>query len=276
MMTLRNFFVGRAVVFIILLIIGFAFFAYKKYSPTTTMPTETPTETSTENTGPVAFTWKYEEATSLNPDGNPNTNVFLEAKYSNGKTMSRLITVSPGSCNDLPDVPSDSVINSTAIQCYHAGLGYRFKITKSTTSYLIMRQVFEEGSPEYNPPVTNYEVDSQFPLTFSSDYKVITRATYSFQMPNDWILTEPRDFEGCIWDGIANNGGDGHRQNGEIGIYQKSCFDLTKSLGKKEIAEKDGFYIIAYYDKETGTTDEEITETKAVHQKVVSTFAKNQ
>ena len=182
MMTLRNFFVGRAVVFIILLIIGFAFFAYKKYAPTTTMPTETPTETSTENTGPVAFTWKYEEATSLNPDGNPNTNVFLEAKYSNGKTMSRLITVSPGSCNDLPDVPSDSVINSTAIQCYHAGLGYRFKITKSTTSYLIMRQVFEEGSPEYNPPVTNYEVDSQFPLTFSSDYKVITRATYSFQM----------------------------------------------------------------------------------------------
>ncbi len=104
-------------------------------------------------------------------------------------------------------------------------------------------------------------------------YKVVTREGYVFQVPENWILTDPRDFEGCSWDGVVNDGADGHRQNGEIGIYEKSCFDLSKSLGKQEVTEKDGYYIIAYYDKETGTTEDEIRETKEVYQNLVNTFS---
>lgn len=104
-------------------------------------------------------------------------------------------------------------------------------------------------------------------------YKLVDRDRYSFQVPNEWIESSIMDFEGCRWDGVSNDGGDGHRQSGEIGIYEKSCFDLSKSLGKREVAEKDGFYIIAYYDRITGTTEEEETETKSVHQVIVETFS---
>lgn len=104
-------------------------------------------------------------------------------------------------------------------------------------------------------------------------YKLVDRDRYSFQVPNEWIESSIMDFEGCRWDGVSNDGGDGHRQSGEIGIYEKSCFDLSKSLGKREIAEKDGFYIIAYYDRVTGTTEEEEAETKSVHQVIVETFS---
>lgn len=110
-------------------------------------------------------------------------------------------------------------------------------------------------------------------VVIENNYKVVARDTYSFEVPKEWTEATPQDVNGCRWDGVVNAGADGHRQNGEIGIYKKSCFDLSKSLGKKEIAEKDGYYIIAYYDKESGTTDEEITQTKAVHQKIVSTFS---
>jgi len=106
-----------------------------------------------------------------------------------------------------------------------------------------------------------------------SQYKTVTADSYSFQIPVEWVDVGPKDFEGCRWHSVVNNDGDGHRQNGEIGIYKKVCFDLTKSLGKKEVEEKDGYYIIAYYDKDSGTTPEEETETKAVHQKIVSTFS---
>lgn len=103
-------------------------------------------------------------------------------------------------------------------------------------------------------------------------YKTISRSSYSFQIPSNWTVAGPRDVAGCIWDGAANDGGDGHRMNGEIGIYQKSCFNIENALGTKEVAEKDGYYIVAYYDKESGTTVEEEVETKAVYQKIVSTF----
>ena len=103
-------------------------------------------------------------------------------------------------------------------------------------------------------------------------YKTISRGAYSFQLPSDWTEAGPRDVAGCIWDGATNDGGDGHRMNGEIGVYQTSCFSIEAALGKKEVSEKNGYYIIAYYDKESGTTAEEELETKAVHQRVVNTF----
>lgn len=100
----------------------------------------------------------------------------------------------------------------------------------------------------------------------------ITRGAYSFEAPKDWIGSELNS-EGCLWDSISNNTSDGHRMAGEIGIYPKSCFNITNAMGKKEYTEKYGYYIIAFYDNESGTTAAEELETKAVYQKVVDTFA---
>jgi len=103
----------------------------------------------------------------------------------------------------------------------------------------------------------------------------IIRDKYSFEAPKDWIVSTPINYKGCLWDGISNDTSDGHRMAGEIGIYPKSCFDISKSNGIKENTIKDGYYILAYYDKETGTTDAEIAETKLAYKKVVETFSLN-
>lgn len=152
-MSFKNFLI--LAVFICTLVGGFYAlnnYIYKeKQSDEVTSPLP-PEDTKEE---PV-FTWKFESADSLNGDGNPNTNVFLEAKYSNGEVISKLIEVSHGSCNQLP--------YSEDVQCYGAGLGFKFRITKGEKSYLIEKQEFEEGSPDYNPPVQEYKVIAEFPL----------------------------------------------------------------------------------------------------------------
>jgi hypothetical protein len=158
-MTLRKFFVGRAIVFIILLILGFSIFVYKNYVPANII------NTPLENNEPPIFTWIYEKDTSLNLDGFPNTNIFLEAKYTNG-TKRMLIDTIPSGCNDIPDADSDSIPNSTNIQCYGAGLGYRFKIIKGEESYDVMRKKFEETSPDQTPPIYKYELISTFPFNY--------------------------------------------------------------------------------------------------------------
>lgn len=112
----------------------------------------------------VVFDWIFEEADTLNGDGNPNTNVFLYAKYDDGEVVQKLIQVSHGSCNELPDADADSVPNTTNVQCYGAGFGFTFKITKGENSYLVMKKEFEEGSPDYDPPEQEYKVVSEFPL----------------------------------------------------------------------------------------------------------------
>ncbi len=111
---------------------------------------------------PPSFAWKFEEADSLNLDGFPNTNIFLEAAYYNGEIQGQLIDTTPGSCNVVPNTDEDSAPNTTNIQCYSAGLGYRFKITKGETSYLVERKTFEEALPDYNPPHYEYEVVAEF------------------------------------------------------------------------------------------------------------------
>ena len=113
---------------------------------------------------PPSFSWRFEPADTLNGDGNPNTNVFLDVKYGDGEVVSKLIQVSHGSCNELPDADADSVLGTTTVQCYGAGLGFYFKITKGEKSYFVMKKEFEEGSPDYDPPVQEYKVVAEFPF----------------------------------------------------------------------------------------------------------------
>lgn len=113
---------------------------------------------------PPVFTFRFVEDDSLNLDGRPQTNIYLDAKYPDSTVLSKLVDTTPGSCNSLPDSNEDIVPNSSIIQCYSAGLGYRFKITKGRESYLVLRKIFEEALPDYTPPLYEYEVVSEFPL----------------------------------------------------------------------------------------------------------------
>jgi hypothetical protein len=114
--------------------------------------------------GEPTFVWKYENDATQNPDGFPQTVVSVVATYPNGASETKKIDTVDGSCNDLPDAEADSVPGTTAVQCYYAGFGYRFKITQGPASYLVQRKEFEEASPDYNPPVAEYEVVAEFAL----------------------------------------------------------------------------------------------------------------
>ncbi len=110
----------------------------------------------------VGFSWEFQEASSLNPDGNSQTEIYLKVLREGGEVERKMIDTVNGSCNDLPEADNDVVDNSTQIQCYYAGAGERFKIVKNGEVYQVKRQIFEEGSPDYNPPIEEYKEFMEF------------------------------------------------------------------------------------------------------------------
>lgn len=122
---------------------------------------------TTETTTPPVFSWRYTVASSLNPDGNPQTNLFLDATYTDGQTKSKLISVENGSCNALPEpgkADADMLEHTTIVQCYYAGQGFLYKIIRGEHVYQILQKEFEEGSPEYIPPEQEYKSVAEFPF----------------------------------------------------------------------------------------------------------------
>ncbi len=146
--------------------------------------------------------------------------------------------------------------------------------SQNTNSYQIVVES-EDGSVMAKSgtfSVTTQQNNNSGVPVVDLDLKLYTRASYSFQAPKNWNETGPTDFEGCAWDGVSNDTNDGLRMAGEVGIYPKSCFNLSNANGYKEMTEIGGFYILAYYDRENGTTPAEEAETKAVYQSIVSSF----
>jgi hypothetical protein len=165
-MNIKQFFVGRAFGTIILLsivVIILGFFAFNNYIYNEKQGEQINTEIKL-GTGVPYFAWRFEQANTLNLDGNPNTDIFLDLTYENGVIQNKLIDTVPGGCNELPDNQSDSMDNTKDIQCYSAGLGQRYKITQGVSSYQVQRKTFEEGLPDYTPPAYEYEVVAEFPL----------------------------------------------------------------------------------------------------------------
>ena len=117
----------------------------------------------------------------------------------------------------------------------------------------------------------NVDVKKKRP-TDSFNWTTVTHEGYSFQAPENWIVSGV-DVEGCAWGSVSNNTGDGHRMVGEIGIYPMSCFDLSNANGYADVAEVDGYYILAYYDSSVGTTPREKLQTKEVFRRIVDTFS---
>ncbi len=155
---------------IIVLVIVVGFFAYRMYFSNPSekpieMANDIPTATSTANSDtatPPNFKWSFEADDSLNPDGLPQTNVRLTAKYLDGRSEMMVIATAPGGCNELPDFKGAKLASTTAVQCYAAGFGDIFKIVKGDSAYLVQRQGFEEGSPEYDPPVQPFKTVVEF------------------------------------------------------------------------------------------------------------------
>lgn len=160
---------------VVIIVIAAAFFAYRTYFSNSLetpieivneIPSATGTTSGAGNVSsagtPPAFAWSFEQDDSLNADGLPQTNVYLTAKYADRRSVSKLVATAPGSCNELPDFKGVKLASTKAIQCYAAGYGDIFKIVKGDSSYLIQRKEFEEGSPEYNPPVQPFKTVAEF------------------------------------------------------------------------------------------------------------------
>jgi hypothetical protein len=146
--------------------IGTAFLAFNKHEEgvnVSVLPNDGPIQTPL-NKEPVGFSWKFEEAKTLNLDSNPQTNLYVEIKYPNDEVESKLVATTDGSCNELPEADKDSFSNTTNVQCYYAGFGYRFKIVKRDNAYLVEQQEFEEGTPDYDPPTQQYKVVTEIPF----------------------------------------------------------------------------------------------------------------
>lgn len=109
--------------------------------------------------GKPTFTWSYR---SSEKSGIPQTEVILSATYENGMSETHTIDQIEGSCNEYEPKDANAYERSTMIICYYAGLGRYYKVVEGTGGYTAERKVFEEASPDYDPPQQEYEVVSQF------------------------------------------------------------------------------------------------------------------
>ncbi len=106
-----------------------------------------------------SFEWVYVESENTEI---PETTISLTAQDSNGSVISKPIDTIAGGCNEYEERDADVYQNSTMIICYYAGLGHYYKVVESGEHYLVKRKVFEEASPEYTPPIEEFETIAQF------------------------------------------------------------------------------------------------------------------
>lgn len=122
-------------------------------------------EQTEELPGPATFNWRFEEASTNNLDGNPQTNVYLTINH-DGRSMERLVDTVDGDCNIVEgERYEDDISNAGSVQCYAAGLGQQYRVTQGQYIFLVERKLFEEALPDVTPPVYEWEVVAEFPLT---------------------------------------------------------------------------------------------------------------
>jgi len=144
-------YISKALTVILVIIVGFFTIRFLDQKRSAEISENEDVEVVDSN--PESFEWKFEDADSLNLDGQPNTDVFVEVTYESGEVRDVLVDTQPGGCNTLDSADEDNALGSKNAQCYGAGLGFTYKITKEEDSYLVKRKQFEEALPDYNPPV---------------------------------------------------------------------------------------------------------------------------
>jgi hypothetical protein len=154
---------SRSLIVILVMVVGFFTIRFLDQKRSAEIRENESTE-ETVDSNPKSFEWKFEKSDSLNLDGLPNTDVFVEVTYENGEVKSPLVDTQPGGCSALDSTDEDNALGSKSAQCYGAGLGYTYKITKGEDSYQVKRKQFEEALPNYNPTTTEYEVVAEINL----------------------------------------------------------------------------------------------------------------
>lgn len=109
--------------------------------------------------GTPMFEWKY---VSFEKDFIPHTVVSLNAIYTNGTIRTKEIDTIEGGCNEYASPENDVYIKSTEIICYYSGLGRYYKVVLEGEEYIVKRKVFEEASPDYNPPIQGFITIEKF------------------------------------------------------------------------------------------------------------------
>lgn len=113
----------------------------------------------TAPTGNPTFTWKF----SPHDEGEiPYTDIALEARYPDGTQRVAQLGTIEGGCNAYEPKDADAYERADMLICYYAGLGRYYKVVATGREYLVQRRIFEEGSPEYEPPVREYETIARF------------------------------------------------------------------------------------------------------------------
>lgn len=164
-MNIHEFYQKKAIGFIIVVIVFIiGYFVFSKISPKNQVNDDLVSSEVVNEivpTGKPVLTWdlQYTDETEY-----PETTLSLKATYENDVIITKEIDTAQGSCN-VYDNPKKEVIyeKSEMIICYFAGLGHYYKIVENQEGkYDVQRRIFEEGSPDHNPPVLPFETIVQF------------------------------------------------------------------------------------------------------------------
>lgn len=146
---------------IILVVVAIILGLYATRSDTNSVVTEEQQEVEIlERVVPEAtFTWEFEDADTLNGDGQPETNVYLTTLYLSDEDKRILIDTVDGGCSEIEGEQYRGDISNTGkIQCYYAGFGHQYRITLGKTGFNVERKYFEEALPNVEPTEYKWEV----------------------------------------------------------------------------------------------------------------------
>lgn len=118
-------------------------------------PSAEPENEAKTDRGLPTFTWSYE---SFESEMIPRTTVSINARYEDGTSETKQVETIEGNCNEYTEPDADVYSKSTMITCYYAGFGRYYKVVEKNGEYQVLRKEFEEASPDYEPPIANYEV----------------------------------------------------------------------------------------------------------------------
>lgn len=128
-----------------------------------------PVGVSNSAPGKPTFIWTY---TAFEAADIPQTKVGLIATYPDGTRRTKDIDTIEGNCNAHPSPDSDVYAQSEMIICYYAGFGRYYKVVDIGSGvFAVQRREFEEASPDYNPPIADFETIAEFQYSGQSSKK---------------------------------------------------------------------------------------------------------
>lgn len=145
-------------ILVVVVILGSGYLLWNLLSPVEKADSSLLPEPMVETEKPIpTFSWRFEEADTYNPDGGPQTRVYLSATY-NGTTTEKLIDTVDGGCSEIEGEKHEGDVSNTGkVQCYYAGLGQSYRIVKGEAAYMIEKKLWEEALPEIEPAPEQWE-----------------------------------------------------------------------------------------------------------------------